>query len=221
MDHSMGTVTYTGNSYPANRPEFASTSPGSSCPGEWVTLVEVCTGSRPAHRLYDARNVVPSCEIRKFALNEPINSPETAYVGAIAPHGGTLINRRLRGEMAQATRELAKGLRQITLSPVNISDLELIATGAFSPLTGFMNRADYQNVVHNMHLASGLPWTIPVTLAVDEDTAGSIEVGQSVALAEPDPAGGTRLLGVLEVAEKYPYDKEAEAAQVYRTTESA
>ncbi len=154
-------------------------------------------------------------------MNEPINSPETPYVGAIAPHGGTLINRRLRGEMAQATRELAKGLRQITLSPVNISDLELIATGAFSPLTGFMNRADYQNVVHNMHLASGLPWTIPVTLAVDEDTAGSIEVGQSVALAEPDPAGGTRLLGVLEVAEKYPYDKEAEAAQVYRTTESA
>jgi len=154
-------------------------------------------------------------------LTDQTQATTNNYVGSIAPHGGTLINRRLRGEMAEATREMASGLKTIVLSPMNISDLELITVGAFSPLTGFMGQADYLSVVNDMHLANGLPWTIPVTLPVDEETAGDIRIGQSIALAEPDDAGGVRLLGVMEVAEKYTYNKEHEAAQVYRTTEDA
>ena len=110
---------------------------------------------------------------------------DNTYVGSIAPHGGTLINRRLRGEMAEAIREKAQSLLTIELSPMNLSDLEMIATGAYSPLTGFMGRADYEGVVNDMRLASGLPWTIPVTLPVDRDFADQIEIGQSVALAGP------------------------------------
>jgi sulfate adenylyltransferase len=143
----------------------------------------------------------------------------STYVGSIAPHGGTLINRVLRGDMAEATRDMAKSLRTIMLAPMNISDLELIATGALSPLTGFMGRADYDSVVHDMHLSNGLPWTIPVTLPVEAEVAAEIEVGQSVALAEAAADGSTHLMGVLEVSEKYEYDKAVEAEKVYRTTD--
>jgi sulfate adenylyltransferase len=153
-------------------------------------------------------------------LNDHIPSqPSPGYVGAIAPHGGTLINRLLRGDMAEATREMALSLKVIILSPMNVSDVELIATGALSPLTGFMGPSDYHSVVYDMHLANGLPWTIPITLPVDEETANEIKVGQSVALAEPAPDGNTHLMGVLEVSEKYTYYKNIEAELVYRTTE--
>ncbi len=143
------------------------------------------------------------------------------YVGSIAPHGGVLVNRLLRGEMAEAAREMARSLFTLTLSPMNVSDVEMIAVGAYSPLTGFMGQEDYRSVVYDMHLHSGLPWTIPVTLPVDEETAAQIRVGQSVALAEPDESGGLHLLGVLEVSEKYTYYKNIEARLVYQTEEEA
>lgn len=151
--------------------------------------------------------------------NTNITDTGQSYVGAIAPHGGTLINRYLRGDMADSTREMARSLKIIVLSPMNVSDIELIACGALSPLTGFMGQEDYRKVVYDMHLINGLPWSIPVTLAVDEDTAKDIEVGKSVALAEPGEDGGTHLLGVLEVSEKYSYYKNIEAELVYKTTE--
>jgi sulfate adenylyltransferase len=156
-------------------------------------------------------------------LNDTTNPTNTSdnYVGAIAPHGGTLINRLLRGDMAQSTREMAAGLKQIVLAPMNVSDLELIATGVLSPLTGFMGQADYQSVVQHMHLTNNLPWTIPITLPVDQDTADSIQIGQSVALAEPTPDGGTHLMGVIEVSEKFSYDKTVEAENVYSTADDA
>jgi len=150
---------------------------------------------------------------------------ETATTnGSIPAHGGTLVNRVLRGEMREAMREMSAGLRQIVLSPMSVSDLELIATGVFSPLTGFMTQADYSSVVQDMHLTNGLPWTIPVTLPVDAEMAKGIEEGQSVALVEPVKGGKpdeTRVLGVIEVAEKFGYDKTVEAEKVYRTTEDA
>jgi len=154
-------------------------------------------------------------------VDEQTNQPDvsTSYVGSIAPHGGTLVNRRLRGDMAASTREMAQNLKTILLSPMNVSDLELIAIGALSPLTGFMGQADYRSVVNDMHLMNGLPWTIPVTLPVDTGVADGIEIGESVALAEPTADGGMHLMGVIEVSEKYTYDKEIEAEKVYRTTE--
>jgi sulfate adenylyltransferase len=134
----------------------------------------------------------------------------------IAPHGGSLINRSLEGH---ADRErvvaLARKLPKVTLTPREINDLELIANGALSPLTGFMQRADYETVVSDMRLAGGLPWTIPVTLAVDEDELPAR--GRSAALH--DQNGNLR--AVLEVAELYPYDKHKEALHVYGTDDEA
>lgn len=149
--------------------------------------------------------------------NQDTQDTSTPVAGSIAPHGGTLINRMLRGEMRDAMRERAQSMQQITLSAMGISDLELIANGAFSPLTGFMGKADYESVVNDMHLTSGLPWTLPITLPVDAERADSIEIGQSLALVEPDGKGGTHLMGIIEVAEKFTYDKTNEAKQVYRT----
>ncbi len=136
----------------------------------------------------------------------------------IAPHGGTLIDRQLTGDARQAAIERANGLERIILSDLNLADLEMIATGGLSPLTGFMGEADYKSVVHDMHLANGLPWTIPVTLAISAEQAARIQVGQAVALVE-QAEGGERLLAILDVTEKYTYDREDEAQNVYRTTE--
>jgi len=135
---------------------------------------------------------------------------------SISPHGGVLVDRVLRGEVREAVRERAQGLLRVPLSPMNLSDLELIATGAFSPLTGFMLREDYEQVVREMRLASGLLWSIPVTLPVSEEQAGEIQEGHEVALCEEE-----RVLAVMTVEEKYPYDKKLESQEVYRTTEEA
>jgi sulfate adenylyltransferase len=152
-------------------------------------------------------------------MANPTTDNTTSFVGSIAPHGGILINRLLRGDMAQATRDMAQNLKVVELSPMNVSDVELIATGVISPLTGFMGEDDYRSVVKDMHLTNGLPWTIPVTLPVSEEQAKDIQLGQSVALAERLENGEIHLLGVIEVAEKFSYQKELEAENVYRTTE--
>ncbi len=136
----------------------------------------------------------------------------------IAAHGGTLINRQLIGDARQAAIEHANGLERIILSDLNLADLEMIATGGLSPLTGFMGEADYKSVVHDMRLANGLPWTIPVTLAISAEQGAGIQAGQAVALVE-SADGGERLLAILDVTEKYTYDREDEAQNVYRTTE--
>ncbi len=136
----------------------------------------------------------------------------------IPAHGGTLINRQLSGDARQAAINSASGLERIVLSDLNVADLEMIATGGLSPLTGYMGQADYTSVVHNMRLANGLPWTIPVTLAISAEQAARIQAGQPVALVEP-AADGERLLAILNVTEKYTYDREVEAQNVYRTTE--
>jgi len=133
----------------------------------------------------------------------------------IKPHGGALTDRVLRGMLREVALERAASLRRIELSPVAVSDLEMIAVGAFSPLTGFMGQADYESVVEDMHLQSGAVWTIPITLAVSEEEADRLGEGEEIALVEP----GGKILGIMELAERYRYDKEREAQMVYRTTE--
>ncbi len=134
----------------------------------------------------------------------------------IPPHGGMLVQRVLYGALAQAARERAGSLPCIPLTRAQLADLEMLATGAYSPLTGFMRREDYLRVVREMRLANGLIWPIPITLAVGEEVARSLKVGRDVALCEDG-----RPLAILHVEEIYPYDKEAEARLVYRTTEEA
>lgn len=135
----------------------------------------------------------------------------------IAPHGGVLVNREVTGDERDALLTRAASFPVITLDERQLSDLEMIAIGAFSPLTGFMGEADYTGVVNDMRLANGLPWTIPVTLAVPANVAEAIEPGAEVALA--DAAG--RVLAILTVEDRFSYDKADECEKVYRTTDPA
>jgi sulfate adenylyltransferase len=137
-------------------------------------------------------------------------------VGSIAPHGGQLVSRVLRGSLREAALERARTFPQVQLTQMAASDLEMIAVGAFSPLTGFMTKEDYDSTIDTMRLANGLPWTIPVTLPVDDDRAESLREGQEIALMD-----GDHLMGMMTIAEKYPADKEREAREVYRTNEEA
>jgi len=142
-------------------------------------------------------------------------------VKLIQPHGGVLVNRALSGNAREEAIEQAKSLKTVTLSELNLADLEMIANGGFSPLTGFLEHADYESVVHHMRLCNGLPWSVPVTLAVDQDIANSIIVGDHVALNERRADGQLHPLAILEVRDKFSYDQEIEAFNVYRTTDTA
>ncbi len=138
-------------------------------------------------------------------------------MSTITPHGGELVDRLIPPEKRQEARRRARDLTQVHLNRRQISDLELIGIGAMSPLDGFMGQADYERVVDEARLASGLPWSIPVALAVREAEAASARVGEEIALV--DDHGD--LLGLLELRDKFSYDKKREAQEVYRTTEEA
>ena len=124
----------------------------------------------------------------------------------IAPHGG---------ELTDCTGERPEGLdslETLTLTSRELSDLDMLACGALSPLQGFMGRDDYESVLQSMRLASGLPWALPVCLA-----AVGMPKGDRVALA--DEAG--RKYAVLDIEDVYEYDREREAQQAFRTTDAA
>src|SRR5438105_3101647 len=111
-----------------------------------------------------------------------MSEPTAATRQTIAPHGGVLIDRFVPEGRRAAVAEQAARLPRLALNARQISDLELIAIGAASPLTGFMTQADYENVVQNMRLADGLPWSIPVTLAVTPEQAAALTPGSQAAL---------------------------------------
>lgn len=138
-----------------------------------------------------------------------------SHPDGIAPHGGELINRIVTGAQREEFLSKAEFLPRVQLDERAVSDLQLIAIGGFSPLTGFMGKADYDRVVEEMHLANGLPWAIPVTLSVTEEVAAPLQEGSLVRL---DDSTG-RYIGVLQLTEKYTYDKAREAVKVYRTDE--
>jgi sulfate adenylyltransferase (EC 2.7.7.4) len=131
----------------------------------------------------------------------------------IAPHGGILVNRIATLDQRQEFFDKAEALPRIQLSERSLSDLQMIAIGAFSPLSGFMDEANYRSVVKKMRLSSGLPWSVPITLSVSEEVAAPLIEGRLVRL---DSTEGT-FVGVLELTEKYRYSKEEEVLNVYRT----
>jgi sulfate adenylyltransferase len=135
----------------------------------------------------------------------------------IAPHGGQLVNRIATHNQRHEFLEKADFLPRVQLTKRATSDLEMIAIGALSPLTGFMEQADYESVVNQMRLANGLPWSIPVTLSVEEEIANPLKEGSLIRL---DDTNG-RFVGVLELTQKYRYDKIHEAVNVYRTDDEA
>lgn len=131
------------------------------------------------------------------------------------PYGGTLINRIAEGKERDLFLERGPSLPSITLNRREISDLEMIATGGFSPLQGFMTKSDYENVVDNKRLANGLPWTIPVTLSVSLSQADQLKLDTDIALLNEEK----EIIGILHLEEKYSFDKVHEADLVYGTTE--
>ena len=133
----------------------------------------------------------------------------------VESHGGSLVNLMVDEERAAVLKEIALNLPDITLSDRQLCDLELLATGAFSPLDGFMTRSDYESVLDRMRLQSGLLWPMPVCLSVSDTKARTLEVGQSVTLRDSEGF----LLAIIHMEDMWPVDREKEAMQVYGTTD--
>lgn len=133
----------------------------------------------------------------------------------VESHGGSLVNLMVDEERAVVLKEIALNLPDITLSDRQLCDLELLATGAFSPLDGFMTRSDYESVLDRMRLQSGLLWPIPVCLSVSDTQARTLEAGQSVTLRDSEGF----LLAIIHMEDMWPVDREKEAMQVYGTTD--
>jgi sulfate adenylyltransferase len=136
--------------------------------------------------------------------------------GLTAPHGGQLVNLVAEPVEAAMLAGEAASLPALALSARALSDLEMLAVGAFSPLTGFMDRPTYLGVVKEMRLPAGLPWSLPVTLSASPEFARAAD-GHRIALTDQSGVA----LAVMEVREGFGYEKEMEAQLVYRTTETA
>ncbi len=135
----------------------------------------------------------------------------------IPPHGGTLKDLRLDAPAAAAARQAAVEHASWDLSERQLCDLELLATGGFSPLEGFLGRADYERVLNEMRLTDGTLWPMPVTLDVSEDFAGQLSSGDRVALRDPEGV----ILAILHVGDIWRPDRAAEARAVFGTDDPA
>ena len=132
----------------------------------------------------------------------------------IAPHGGTLVNLVADADAAANLAAEAANLPKIVPNERELSDLEMLAVGALSPLTGFLGERDYHSVLDSMHLAEGLAWAIPVVLSVSEEQAHQLGGAGSIALL---PAEDADAIAVLRVSEIFRRDKPKEVLAVYRT----
>lgn len=141
-------------------------------------------------------------------------SPDTSQL--VPPHGGVLRELLATGEEAATLAARAASLPVLRLGARQVTDLELLAVGALSPLDGFMDEADYRAVLEGMCLADGAVWSVPITLPVTGEQASGL-AGREIALA----AGDGTLLAVMEAGDAYAYDREREAEQVYRTADPA
>ena len=136
----------------------------------------------------------------------------------IAPHGGKLVNRVVEGAERDRLLAQASKLPKVVLNAREMADVDMIAVGAMSPLEGFMNKQDYDSVLNRRRLNNGLPWTIPIVLAVKPgQSQESYKEGQDVALETQDG----QLLAVLHVESKWKMDKGDEARKVLRTDDKA
>jgi sulfate adenylyltransferase len=136
---------------------------------------------------------------------------------AYEAHGDGLVNLMVDEERAVLLREIAKDLPDVVLNDRQLCDLELLATGAFSPLEGFMVRSDYESVLDRMRLQNHYIWPIPVSLDVSEAVAMNLEAGQSVAIRDPEGF----MLAVMHIDDIWPVDRKKEALQVYETLDPA
>ncbi|MGH7949673.1 MAG: sulfate adenylyltransferase, partial [Candidatus Binataceae bacterium] len=129
--------------------------------------------------------------------------------------GGALVDLKASAAERDKLRGQAAILKTVTLNARDLSDLEMLASGAFSPLTGFMGEADYLRSRDEMRLATGAPWSIPITLGVEESVARSLKPGADVALATES---GARL-AILKLSEIFRVDRKREAECVFGTAD--
>lgn len=136
----------------------------------------------------------------------------------IQPHGGMLVNRLADSATRKNILDTLTALPKVEIDHWTISDIDLIGTGAFSPLTGFMNEADYCSVVDDLRLSDGTVWSLPITLAVPSEIAHTLKVGQNVALVGKDDAV---CYATMEVQSVYKVDLAVEALKVFKTADRA
>ncbi len=137
---------------------------------------------------------------------------------AITPHGGgPLVDLAAPAGERAALGAAAAKLPLITLNARDLADLEMLSTGAFTPLTGFMGEADYVQSRDAMRLASGVPWSVPITLGIAESEARGLKPGVEAALAAPT---GERI-AILKIGEIFRVDRRREAEAVFGTAEEA
>ena len=135
--------------------------------------------------------------------------------GLVAPHGGgSLKPLAPTGEALAAELTRAKTLPSLRISSREKGDLVMLGIGGFTPLEGFMTRADWEGVCESYRTASGLFWPIPITLSSDR----KIEAGTEVALTDPDSG---EPLATMRVSESYTIDKARECSSVFRTNDAA
>lgn len=131
-------------------------------------------------------------------------------------HGGRLVQRMAAGGEQKEWLKLSETLLKIPVNARIISDLDCIAAGAFSPLGGFMNEADYRAVLERMRLADGTVWSLPITLPVEEEIYRSLQIGEMTALiGERD----REVYAVLTVEDKFRIDPKEEAEKVFKTAD--
>ncbi|MGD1999932.1 MAG: bifunctional sulfate adenylyltransferase/adenylylsulfate kinase [Desulfobacterales bacterium] len=132
----------------------------------------------------------------------------------IEPHGGELVNLMVDAERAILLKNIALNLQDITLNERQLCDFELLASGVFSPLKGFMKKPEYESVLDRMRLQDDALWPLPICLDVTETKARTLEAGQSVVIRDPEGF----LLGVLNIEDIWPIQKDKEAQLVFGTT---
>lgn len=129
---------------------------------------------------------------------------------SLQPHGGLLV------QAFYPEKEITTIHKEIELDAISLSDLELIAVGGYSPIEGFLTQADYESVVEQSRLASGIVWSIPITLPVTKEKAATLQPGDEVKLVYDN-----EVYGVIEVADIYEPNKRKEALFVYGTEDLA
>jgi sulfate adenylyltransferase len=133
----------------------------------------------------------------------------------IAPHGGTLVDLTVSPKRAAEIKDQSRDWPSWDLTPRQICDLELICNGGFSPLKGFMRKADYESVCDKMRLADGTLWPMPITLDVSKEFAEKLKPGTNVALRDAEGV----MLAVITVDDIWEPNREAEAKKVFGTTD--
>lgn len=137
----------------------------------------------------------------------------------VEPHGDDGLKALLAPQAERAEElERARGLKKVPMTSREVSDVLMMAMGAYTPIDGFMGEADWRGVSLEMKLENGVFWPIPITLSCDKDLADSIHDEEEVALTDGESG---EILAIMEVTEKYAPDKTLECEHVYRTADPA